>query len=63
MGRCTLTHHGLNNTISPFLKKDFPNLEFDVANSDITEEEAYRLTYPLGLGTWGNISMRKMVET
>lgn len=54
MGRCTLTHHGLNNTISPFLKKDFPNLEFDVANSDITEEEAYRLTYPLGLGTWGN---------
>jgi hypothetical protein len=50
----TLTHHGLNNTISPFLKKDFPNLEFDVANSDITEEEAYRLTYPLGLGTWGN---------
>ena len=54
MGRCTLTHHGLNNTISPFLKKDFPNLEFDVANSDITEEEAYRLTYPLGLGTWTN---------
>jgi epoxyqueuosine reductase len=54
MGRCTLTHHGLNNTISPFLKKDFPNLEFDASTSDVTEEEAYRLTYPLGLGTWGN---------
>ncbi|HHY22908.1 MAG TPA: hypothetical protein GX527_01540 [Clostridiaceae bacterium] len=54
MGRCTLTHHGLNNTVSPFLKKDFPNLEFDVVNSDITEEEAYRLTYPLALGTWAN---------
>lgn len=54
MGRCTLTHHGLNNTISPFLKKDFPNLEFDVANSDITEEEAYRLTYSVAQGTWSN---------
>lgn len=54
MGRCTLTHHGLNNRVSPFLKKDFPNLEFDAASADITEEEAYRLTYPLGLGTWGS---------
>ncbi|NLC45458.1 MAG: hypothetical protein GX783_14405 [Clostridiales bacterium] len=54
MGRCTLTHHGLNNTISPFLKNDFPNLEFDATSSDVTEEEAYRLTYPLGLGTWGS---------
>jgi epoxyqueuosine reductase len=52
MGRCTLTHHGLNNTISPFLKKDLPNLEFDAAKAEITEEEAYRMTYPMGLAKW-----------
>jgi len=54
MGRCTLTHHGLNNTVSPFLKKDFPNLELDAANMNITEEEAYRLTYSIAGGGWQN---------
>jgi ferredoxin len=54
MGRCTLTHHGLNNKISPFLKRDFPNMEFDVTKSDITEEEAYRLCYPLSSAKWTN---------
>ena len=54
MGRCTLTHHGLNNTVSPFLKKDFPNMNFDVSKSDATEEEAYRLTYPIAQGAWTN---------
>ena len=53
MGRCTLTHHGFNNMISPFHKKDFPNMAFDAANSDVTEEEAYKLTYPMATGTWG----------
>jgi epoxyqueuosine reductase len=54
MGRCTLTHHGLNSRVSPFLKKDFPNLEFDVSATDITEEEAYRFTHPVALGNWAN---------
>ncbi len=54
MGRCTLTHHGMNNTISPFLKKAFPNLEFNAAESDVTEEEAYRMCYPLGRAKWSN---------
>ena len=40
MGRCTLTHHGQNNRISPFHKEAFPNMAFDVENSDMTEEEA-----------------------
>lgn len=52
MGRCTLTHHGFNNTISPFHKKDFPNLEYDAANAEITEEEAYRLCYPMARAKW-----------
>lgn len=54
MGRCTLTHHGFNNKISPFLKKAFPNMAFDVDDSDMTEEEAYRLCYPIGQAHWGN---------
>lgn len=52
MGRCTLTHHGFNNEISPFLKKAFPNMAFDVRNSQMTEEEAYRLCYPMAQAQW-----------
>ncbi|MCK9478693.1 MAG: hypothetical protein M0R40_04230 [Firmicutes bacterium] len=53
MGRCTLTHHGFNNEISPFLKKSFPNMEFEVKNSNMSEEEAYRLCYPMAQAQWG----------
>lgn len=52
MGRCTLTHHGFNNEISPFHKKSFPNMVFDVRNSDMTEEEAYRLCYSVAWAKW-----------
>jgi len=52
MGRCTLTHHGQNNKISPFHKAAFPNMEFDVDNSHMTEEEAYRISYPLATAKW-----------
>ncbi len=53
MGRCTLTHHGMNNEVSPFLKRDFPNMAFDVRHSDMTEEEAYMLCYSLASAKWG----------
>lgn len=52
MGRCTLTHHGFNQNISPFKKHDFPNQEFDVTKSNMTEEEAYRLTYATAFAKW-----------
>ena len=42
----------MNNEISPFLKKEFPNMAFDVRNSDMTEEEAYILTYTMAGGKW-----------
>ncbi len=54
MGRCTLTHHGFNNEISPFHKKAFPNMEYDVRNAHVTEEEAYRLCYPMATAKWSN---------
>ena len=47
MGRCTLSHHGMNNECSPFLKKEFPNMAFDVRNSEMTEEEAYIMSYTM----------------
>ena len=52
MGRCTLTHHGLNREASPFLAKDAPHLDVNVRKSLITEEEAYRLTYTVGRAKW-----------
>ncbi len=53
MGRCTLSHHGMNNECSPFLKKEFPNMAFDVRNSEMTEEEAYIMSYTMANGRWG----------
>ena len=47
MGRCTLTHHGLNWEASPFLKKDLPGLNLDVRHSNMSEEAAYKTVYPL----------------
>lgn len=54
MGRCTLTHHGFNNKISPFHKKAFPNMEFDVDGAQVTEEEAYRICYPMATASWSD---------
>ncbi len=52
MGRCTLTHHGFNNEVSPFHKKEFPNMAFDVRHSEMTEEEAYILCYSMAQAKW-----------
>jgi len=52
MGRCTLTHHGLNAKASPFLKKEFPGMKFDVAEQDLSEESAYKIGYKIGEGNW-----------
>lgn len=52
MGRCTLSHHGFNNECSPFHKKEFPNMAFDVRNTEMTEEEAYILCYSMATAKW-----------
>ena len=52
MGRCTLTHHGLNWEVSPFLKKDLPGLDLNVRKTNISEESAYKVTYPLADANW-----------
>lgn len=52
MGRCTLTHHGLNWEASPFLKKSLPGLDLHVRESTLSEEAAYKMTYSLGQAAW-----------
>jgi epoxyqueuosine reductase len=52
MGRCTLTHHGMNWEASPFLKKDFPGLRLNVRDTAMSEEAAYKLTYPSATASW-----------
>jgi epoxyqueuosine reductase len=48
MGKCTLTHHGMNKEIDPFTHKAFPGLDINVRQADgVSEEEAYRLTHML----------------
>jgi ferredoxin len=52
MGRCTLSHHGMNWECSPFLKKDFPGLRLNVRQTEMSEEAAYKLTYPAATAQW-----------
>lgn len=52
MGICTATHHGLNREVSPFLARDLPGLRLDLRAQRLTEEEAYKLAYPLGRASW-----------
>ena len=52
MGRCTLFHHGMNNECSHFLKKEFPNMAFDVRSSQMAEEETYIFAYSLAGVKW-----------
>ncbi len=52
MGKCALSYHGLDKRVSPFLAKDCPGLNFDVAQQDCSEEEAYKLCWTLSTGSW-----------
>jgi len=52
MGKCCLTHHGMNKEASPFLAKDFPGLRLNVREQQISEEEAYKLTHTVGTASW-----------
>ncbi len=52
MGRCTLSFHGGDPRVSPFLHKSFPGWEFDASKQRITEDRAYKLCWPFSLGAW-----------
>lgn len=52
MGRCTLSYHGGDPRVSPFIHKTFPGYEFDVAKQDISEDMAYKICWPFSQGQW-----------
>ncbi|HHX38545.1 MAG TPA: hypothetical protein GX715_01140 [Armatimonadetes bacterium] len=52
MGRCTLSFHGGDATVSPFLHKSFPGWEFDVSKQRVSEDRAYKICWPFSLGAW-----------
>ena len=51
-GKCTLSYHGFDPRVSPFLHKSFPGLEFDVRKQRLSEEVAYKLCWTLSTGRW-----------
>ncbi len=53
LGRCTLGYHGGDPMLSPFIHKSLPGYRFNVAEQEISENNAYKLCWPMSLDTWG----------
>ncbi len=51
-GRCTLSYHGGDSRISPFIHKDFPGWNIDASKQDFSEEAAYKFCWTLSTGRW-----------
>jgi hypothetical protein len=52
MGRCTLSYHGGDAMVSPFLHKSLPGYNLEVAEQDLGENDAYKVCWPLSLDRW-----------
>lgn len=52
MGRCTLSYHGGDPRVSPFIPKALPGYHFDVMKQNISEETAYKFCWPMSTGQW-----------
>ncbi len=52
MGRCTLSYHGGDAAVSPFLHKSLPGYNLEVAEQDLGENDAYKICWPLSLDKW-----------
>ncbi len=52
MGKCTLSYHGGDPRVSPFIHKDLPGWEFDVTKQEMSEEAAYKFAWTLSTGKW-----------
>lgn len=52
MGRCTLSYHGGDPTVSPFIHKTFPGYDFDASKQNISEDQAYKMCWPFSRGAW-----------
>jgi hypothetical protein len=52
MGKCTLSYHGGDSTVSPFIHKTFPGWNIDVKKQDFSEEAAYKFCWTLSTAKW-----------
>jgi ferredoxin len=52
MGKCCLSYHGGDATMSPFIHKSFPGWDFDVSQQEMSEEAAYKFCWSLSTGPW-----------
>jgi len=57
MGKCTLSYHGGDPMMSPFMSKALPGFTFDVREQDVSEEVAYKFAWTMSTGGW-----RKTIE-
>jgi len=53
MGKCTLSYHGGDSTVSPFIHKSFPGWNIDASKQNFTERGAYRFCWTLSNARWG----------
>ncbi len=52
MGRCTLGYHGGDASVSPFLHHSLPGYNLDAGDQELSENDAYKLCFPLSLDPW-----------
>lgn len=52
MGRCTLGYHGGDPMLSPFIHKSLPGYHCRVADQNISENNAYKMCWPMSLDRW-----------
>ena len=52
MGRCTLGFHGGDPMLSPFIHKSLPGYTCRVAEQGISENNAYKMCWPMSLDPW-----------
>jgi epoxyqueuosine reductase len=52
MGKCTLSYHGGDSRVSPFIHKSFPGWNIDAKKQIFSEEAAYKFCWSLSTGNW-----------
>lgn len=52
MGKCTLSYHGGDARLSPFIHKSFPGWDIDATKQEFSEDAAYKFCWTLSTGKW-----------
>lgn len=52
MGKCALSYHGGDASMSPFIHKSFPGWNIDVSQQEMSEESAYKFAWTLSTQPW-----------